>query len=412
MAFGTVGREDGAQKMQSITNQLEVICKYLMISLLPFEGVESSICGECSSFITKANDFRNRCQKADEMFKELISRKNITQHDLESIRFKYGVDNEDVKHCPALTDTENHSVEQDQSPDPLEVQIEAPVIIKQEKSEEVLPAPRKHTDIEKTNSTRKKKKLFVVSYCEEKSYLSVPYAGTDLEYDDFVQSACSYLDLPEISIYDPKEIRISSHAFTHVFEENAPEYVIVKSGGSSRSSLPSISRKASSEYATYREDSSEIFLEIFKESNSNDDIDIESENIIAFEEPHENNINDTGPPQRKRRKKVQLNISYEDVLPMLRDYFIKIGGSGLFGKTEPLSRQNRKYVIQNVCKHLYQHCDNPKGPQKIAWANATITLFPSLRSNNPKAPYDDVFNPIDHGGFLGNRIKNSIWRRK
>ncbi|XP_055712280.1 zinc finger protein 184-like isoform X1 [Phlebotomus papatasi] len=138
-----ISSEDGAQKMQSITNQLEVICKYLMISLLPFEGVESSICGECSSFITKANDFRNRYQKADEMFKELISRKNITQHDLESIRFKYGVDNEDVKHCPALTDTENHSVEQEQSPDPLEVQIEAPVIIKQEKSEEVLPAPRK-----------------------------------------------------------------------------------------------------------------------------------------------------------------------------------------------------------------------------------------------------------------------------
>lgn len=43
------------------------------------------------------------------------------------------------------------------------------------------------TNIEKTNSSRKKKKLFVVSYCEEKSYLSVPYDGTDLEYDDFVQ---------------------------------------------------------------------------------------------------------------------------------------------------------------------------------------------------------------------------------
>lgn len=128
--------------------------------------------------------------------------------------------------------------------------------------------------------------------------------------------ACSYLDLPEITIYDPKEIRISSHAFTHVFEENAPEYVIVKSGGSSRSSLPSISRKASSEYATYREDDSEIFLEIFKESNSNDDIDIEPGNIITFGEQHENNITEAGPPERKRRKKVQLNISYEDVLPV------------------------------------------------------------------------------------------------
>lgn len=47
------------------------------------------------------------------------------------------------KYCPVLTDTENNSMVQDQSPDPLEMQIEAPVIIKQEKSEEVLPAPRK-----------------------------------------------------------------------------------------------------------------------------------------------------------------------------------------------------------------------------------------------------------------------------
>lgn len=60
------------------------------------DGVQCTVCSDCQNFLTKIEGFRDRCLKADQMFRELTCQKDISDLYLESIRFKFGIDNEEV----------------------------------------------------------------------------------------------------------------------------------------------------------------------------------------------------------------------------------------------------------------------------------------------------------------------------
>uniref|UniRef100_A0A1B0CRG7 C2h2-type zn-finger protein n=2 Tax=Lutzomyia longipalpis TaxID=7200 RepID=A0A1B0CRG7_LUTLO len=93
---------DAVYKKDSIRDHLDVINKYFVISLSPLEE-ESSICEECCGFLTKLHHFGDQCSKTDQMFKELIQQKNLSETELQSIRVKYGVDTEEIKYSTLLS---------------------------------------------------------------------------------------------------------------------------------------------------------------------------------------------------------------------------------------------------------------------------------------------------------------------
>ncbi|XP_055682113.1 zinc finger protein weckle-like [Lutzomyia longipalpis] len=93
---------DAVYKIDSIRDHLDVINKYFVISLSPLEE-ESSICEECCGFLTKLHHFGDQCSKTDQMFKELIQQKNLSETELQSIRVKYGVDTAEIKYSTLLS---------------------------------------------------------------------------------------------------------------------------------------------------------------------------------------------------------------------------------------------------------------------------------------------------------------------
>uniref|UniRef100_A0A6B2ECK4 C2h2-type zn-finger protein n=1 Tax=Phlebotomus kandelakii TaxID=1109342 RepID=A0A6B2ECK4_9DIPT len=149
---------DGVFKTESIKDQLEIVSKYFMVSLLPLEGLQSSMCNECCGFLTKLEDFRERCMKTDQMFGEIIQKENISDSDLQSIRFKYGLDNEEIKYSSFLSESQSDEPEVGQDisfpaicQDPLDVQIK----VKNEVLElDALPTPRKRGRPKKSNQSK------------------------------------------------------------------------------------------------------------------------------------------------------------------------------------------------------------------------------------------------------------------
>ncbi|XP_055711458.1 zinc finger protein 99-like [Phlebotomus papatasi] len=91
-------------KVESISDQLEIIQKYFMISLSDLYDIQLPVCPECCKFLTKVDGFRGHCIKVDQMFKEIISLENSSNlSDLESIRIRFGVDSEEIKFSTFLS---------------------------------------------------------------------------------------------------------------------------------------------------------------------------------------------------------------------------------------------------------------------------------------------------------------------
>uniref|UniRef100_A0A6B2EJJ3 Putative zn finger n=1 Tax=Phlebotomus kandelakii TaxID=1109342 RepID=A0A6B2EJJ3_9DIPT len=143
-------------KMESITDLLQIVNKYFIISLSPFEGNNTSVCTECSSFLIKLDSFKERCLSADRMFSELLLQENISDSDLHSIRFKYGIDNDEIKYSTLLPENQNEKPSSDHNDhilDPLESEIEIKPSIKEELAQkENIPFPKK----------RKKRKIMAM----------------------------------------------------------------------------------------------------------------------------------------------------------------------------------------------------------------------------------------------------------
>ncbi|GAB0098561.1 hypothetical protein DMENIID0001_143060 [Sergentomyia squamirostris] len=99
--------ENGVCKMESISNQLEIVNKHFTLSLYSFPGVESSMCTECISFVVKLDHFRERCIRAENMFMELFQSANLTEEELRAIRIRHGVDDDEIKFSNIMPQTEN-----------------------------------------------------------------------------------------------------------------------------------------------------------------------------------------------------------------------------------------------------------------------------------------------------------------
>uniref|UniRef100_A0A1B0CRG6 C2h2-type zn-finger protein n=1 Tax=Lutzomyia longipalpis TaxID=7200 RepID=A0A1B0CRG6_LUTLO len=129
---------DALSKMEPIADQLEIVNKFFMISLLPFENMEPLICGQCSIFLSKLIDFRDRCLKAEQMFNELITMENVKTSDLQSVRYKFGIDDDEIKYSAVLAETEIQEpaipflTDMDDSIDPLEQKNNSPMVVKEE----------------------------------------------------------------------------------------------------------------------------------------------------------------------------------------------------------------------------------------------------------------------------------------
>ncbi|XP_055712269.1 zinc finger protein weckle-like [Phlebotomus papatasi] len=142
---------DEVFKTESISEQLEIVNKYFMISLTPYEGIESAVCKDCSDFLTKLENFGECCLKSDRMFKELMLQNSVTDSDLQYIRLKHGVDSEEIKYSAFLPETDNiktsreGSVNSDHFQDPLDEDIETPVEankLSEDESEKSTPVPK------------------------------------------------------------------------------------------------------------------------------------------------------------------------------------------------------------------------------------------------------------------------------
>ncbi|XP_055681868.1 zinc finger protein 761-like [Lutzomyia longipalpis] len=137
--------EDIIYKIESIREQLEIVKKYFLISVLPLDGVYISICSDCSTFLMKVDDFRKHCTKVDQMFNELLLKKDFSDDDLQAIRYKFGVDTEEkfITHLSQeLNEEEKKDIPvPDYSSDPLDTDYhdttEVSEVVKEEPSEEL-----------------------------------------------------------------------------------------------------------------------------------------------------------------------------------------------------------------------------------------------------------------------------------
>ncbi|XP_059616276.1 zinc finger protein 271-like [Phlebotomus argentipes] len=145
---------DTKYQTDCVRNQLEIANKYFMVSLLPFEEKQSSVCGDCTSFLVKLEHFAQRCLKVDEMFKELVLRKEFSDADLQNIRLGYGVDSEEIKYSCILPESEGQG--DHHSPDPL-MQLECVLTVKQELDAVDLPERTSSRDARKERRKRKQR---------------------------------------------------------------------------------------------------------------------------------------------------------------------------------------------------------------------------------------------------------------
>ncbi|XP_055682121.1 uncharacterized protein LOC129789365 [Lutzomyia longipalpis] len=200
-------------EVESINDFLDIVNKHFTISLIPHDERLSSMCSSCTNFLTKLEGFEDKCLKTDQMFKDLLKTRRISNPGLQAIRSKYGIEESD----------EN---------DPLGMDIDDPVAVKQELTERAQARGQKR----KAGN----KKLFVVSFKGDKSYLAVSYDGDEPDYSDFIDSVRTTFSVPDITLYCPNDIRITPDAFSCVFENNPPEYVVLKPGGTSKVNDPPV----------------------------------------------------------------------------------------------------------------------------------------------------------------------------
>uniref|UniRef100_A0A1B0CYI6 Uncharacterized protein n=1 Tax=Phlebotomus papatasi TaxID=29031 RepID=A0A1B0CYI6_PHLPP len=144
---------DSIYKMESINDQLEIVNKFFMISLLPYDGSLSSMCGECCNFLSKLETFGDRCLKSEKMFSELMLIKSVPDSELQAIRYRYGVDDEEIKFSALVTQiqlpqndevTRQYPMLVDQCTDTLDLDSESPAVVKKEVAEvKAVSAPKK-----------------------------------------------------------------------------------------------------------------------------------------------------------------------------------------------------------------------------------------------------------------------------
>ncbi|XP_055712441.1 uncharacterized protein LOC129807292 [Phlebotomus papatasi] len=99
----------------------------------------------------------------------------------------------------------------------------------------------------------------------------------------------------------------------------------------------------------------------------------------------------------------------------LRKFFrvqrtVLINGAELLTKNK-LTERERKMAIRIIANHLLLYRPQPKKDDKIAYAKATVELFPSLKIDSPRG-YDAVYNPDKRSGFLGNCINRMLSRKR
>ncbi|XP_055712279.1 zinc finger protein 184-like [Phlebotomus papatasi] len=182
---------NSVNKIESISEQLEIVNKYFMMSLILFEGVQCTICSDCQDFLTKVEGFRDTCLKTDQMFRELICQKDVSDLYLETIRFKFGIDNEEVKYNILTEETTNLDIPE-QTIDPLETQF---VNIKQEITLEdykVQPAvvPRKRGRPRKLSSRVQQSRLKLKTELKDSS------DGIEISSEKLIEEDLDYAQDP------------------------------------------------------------------------------------------------------------------------------------------------------------------------------------------------------------------------
>ncbi|XP_059617687.1 zinc finger protein 616-like [Phlebotomus argentipes] len=192
---------DTVYKMETFRDQLEIVNKYFMLSLLPFEDSQSLMCNECCGFLTRLEEFGDRCQKADQMFRELIQKDIVLDSDLQSIRLKYGVDNEEMKYSAILSQDQNNAPKAGPSSDPLDPEMRNSLAVKEEEPEIIsATVPRKRgrprkSDQQKARPPKVKEKIKEECVteksddCDEKS--EDRDEGSEDEMQDYLQDTAS-----------------------------------------------------------------------------------------------------------------------------------------------------------------------------------------------------------------------------
>ncbi|XP_055682160.1 zinc finger protein weckle-like [Lutzomyia longipalpis] len=123
-------------KKEIIKNQFDIVNRIFMISLQFVDETQLSICDDCSTFLAKADSFRNQCVKVDQMFNELLIIRNHSDEDLQAIRIKFGVDSEEIKFNPGLEEKkENILVPDEEFSDPLETSFVDDAVVKEEQND-------------------------------------------------------------------------------------------------------------------------------------------------------------------------------------------------------------------------------------------------------------------------------------
>ncbi|GAB0095751.1 Zinc finger C2H2 superfamily [Sergentomyia squamirostris] len=165
---------DPVYKMESIAEQLEIVSKYFLITLSPLDGVHTSVCGECCSFLAKLDSFGERCLRADKMFTELLMLTNFTAGDLQGIRYQHGVDETEIKFSAIVAqvhpEPEHHPQLMDQSTDTIDLsEVEVSHEIKIEmQDEKSVPKKRGRPKKSSVNQSKTKQEEMIVD--EEEDY--------------------------------------------------------------------------------------------------------------------------------------------------------------------------------------------------------------------------------------------------
>uniref|UniRef100_A0A1B0CRH4 C2H2-type domain-containing protein n=2 Tax=Lutzomyia longipalpis TaxID=7200 RepID=A0A1B0CRH4_LUTLO len=137
------------------------------------------MCGECCSFLTKLETFGERCMRSEKMFSELMLNKEISAVDLQSIRYRYGVDDDEIKFSalvPQLQISQNDNVSTecpilvDQCTDTLDLEVvsERSIVVKQEVPDAVAAvATKKRGRPRKTVRTQNSRRVRVKEEANE-----------------------------------------------------------------------------------------------------------------------------------------------------------------------------------------------------------------------------------------------------
>ncbi|XP_055706673.1 uncharacterized protein LOC129803873 [Phlebotomus papatasi] len=223
-------------------------------------------------------------------------------------------------------------------------------------------------------------KYLAVNFQGDKAWVKVNFSG-NLQYCDLESAAREQLNIRggKLEIFDENSIKLVPATFS----ELAKESFILRHTETCETSSCSATESASTGTTSIVEDSASAVHGGGAEGPSN---------IVKAPE-----------------------LFYKLIVKELREYFkiqrtVVVKGSDLLKKTS-LNSQERKKVIHIVANHLLLFRPNPKKADKIAYAKATIELFPCLKIDT-ELGYDSVYNPKNRAGFLGNCLRRKIFVRK